>query len=171
MAAEKKGTKTIDPKQLQQSVIIPLPQLVPNKGQISGVPANPRTINVIKYKKLKESIEEDPEMLSLRELLVYFYEGKYVVIGGNMRYRAVKELGYKDVPCKIIPQDTPKDKLRREALKDNNNYGEWNYEELANLWDEPQLSQAQCSAEAPREAPRGFPRRRRRGQGAAQGSK
>ncbi|MBQ8404501.1 MAG: hypothetical protein IJX55_08785, partial [Clostridia bacterium] len=63
MAAEKKGTKTIDPKQLQQSVIIPLPQLVPNKGQISGVPANPRTINVIKYKKLKERIEEDPEML------------------------------------------------------------------------------------------------------------
>lgn len=147
MAAEKKGTKTIDPKQLQQSVIIPLPQLVPNKGQISGVPANPRTINVIKYKKLKESIEEDPEMLSLRELLVYFYEGKYVVIGGNMRYRAVKELGYKDVPCKIIPQDTPKDKLRREALKDNNNYGEWNYEELANLWDRDELER--CAIDLP----------------------
>lgn len=147
MAAEKKGAKAIDPKQLQQSVIIPLSQLVPNKGQIPGVPANPRTINVTKYKKLKESIEEDPEMLSLRELLVYFYEGKYVVIGGNMRYRAVKELGYKDVPCKIIPQDTPKDKLRREALKDNNNYGEWNYEELANLWDRDELER--CAIDLP----------------------
>ena len=85
MAAEKKGTKTIDPKQLQQSVIIPLSQIEPNKGQIPGVPANPRSIDVAKIKKLKASIVENPEMLSLREVLVYQHGDKYVIIGGNMR--------------------------------------------------------------------------------------
>lgn len=139
--------KRIDPSQLQQSVIIPLSQIVPNKGQIPGVPANPRTINVNKYKKLKESIIEDPEMLSLRELLVYKQDGKFVAIGGNMRYRALKELGYKEAPCKVIPEDTPKDKLRREALKDNNNYGEWDYDLLANVWDRDELER--CGIDLP----------------------
>lgn len=139
--------KRIDPSQLQQSVIIPLSQIVPNKGQIPGVPANPRTINVNKYKKLKESIIEDPEMLSLRELLVYKQDGKFVAIGGNMRYRALKELGYKEAPCKVIPEDTPKDKLRREALKDNNNYGEYDYDLLANVWDRDELER--CGIDLP----------------------
>lgn len=139
MAAEKKGTKTIDPKQLQQSVIIPLSQIEPNKGQIPGVPANPRSIDVAKFKKLKASIEENPEMLSLREVLVYQHGDKYVIIGGNMRYRALKEVGYKEAVCKVIPQRATAEQLRAVAIKDNNNFGDWDFEALANLWNAEEL--------------------------------
>lgn len=139
MAAEKKGTKTIDPKQLQQSVIIPLSQIEPNKGQIPGVPANPRSIDVAKFKKLKASIEENPEMLSLREVLVYQHGDKYVIIGGNMRYRALKEVGYNEAVCKVIPQTATAEQLRAVAIKDNNNFGDWDFEALANLWNAEEL--------------------------------
>jgi len=134
--AEKKSIKAED---LQQSVILPLSKLEPNKGQIPGVPENPRSIDVAKYKKLKASIEDDPEMLSLREVLVFQHEGKYVIIGGNMRYRALKDLGYKDAICKVIPPTATPEQLRAIAIKDNNNYGEWDYDALANLWDKDEL--------------------------------
>ena len=137
--AEKKTKKAILPEQLQQSVIIPLSKIEPNKGQLPGVPGNPRNIDGAKYKKLKASIEEDPEMLALRECLVYLHADKYVVLGGNMRYRALKDLGYKEAICKIIPADTPTQKLRAIAIKDNNNYGEWDYEQLANVWNAEEL--------------------------------
>ena len=137
MADTKK--RNIDPKQLQQSVIIPLAQLEPNKGQIEGVPENPRSIDVTKFKKLKASIEENPEMLSLREVLVYPHGDKYVIIGGNMRYRALKELGYKDAVCKVIPQGTTAEQLRAVAIKDNNNFGDWDFDALANLWNAEEL--------------------------------
>lgn len=63
--------------------------LEPNKGQIKGLPRNPRTIKDKRFKALKKSIEDAPEMLALRELLVYPHNGKFVVIGGNMRLKAV----------------------------------------------------------------------------------
>ena len=76
-----------------QSQVMPLSGMVPNRGQIPGVPKNPRAISGKKFGLLKRSIEDDPEMLGLREILVYPYGEKYVVIGGNMRYRALRELG------------------------------------------------------------------------------
>ncbi len=139
MAEAKRNTKTIDPKQLQQSVILPIAQLEPNKGQIEGVPGNPRSIDVTKFKKLKASIQENPEMLSLREVLVYQHGAKYVIIGGNMRYRALKELGYKEAICKVIPQGATAEQLRAVAIKDNNNFGDWDFDALANLWDKDEL--------------------------------
>lgn len=137
--AEKKTKITIDPATLLQSVIIPLSQLEPNKGQIIGVPANPRKIDKMKFAKLKQSIIDDPEMLSLRELLVYKHGDKFVIIGGNMRYRSLKELGYTESVCKIIPAGASQQKLRAAAIKDNNNYGEWDYDELANSWKVEEL--------------------------------
>lgn len=141
--AEKKAPakpgKNIDPAKLQQSVILPLARLETNKGQIPGVPANPRNIDVTKFKKLKASIEENPEMLSLREVLVYPHGDKYVIIGGNMRYRALKELGYKDAVCKVIPQVATPEQLRAVTIKDNNNFGEWDFDALANLWNAEEL--------------------------------
>ena len=124
---------------LQQSVVIPLSALVPNKGQIEGVPANPRSINVNKFKKLKASIQDDPEMLALRELLVYPYGTKFVIIGGNMRYQALKELGYTEAICKVIPKEATPEQLRAVTIKDNNNFGDWDFEELANEWDNDEL--------------------------------
>lgn len=71
-------------QEIKQSVMLPLSQLEPNKGQIEGLPQNPRNIKKDKFKKLKQSIIDNPEMLSLRELLVYPHEDKYIVIGGNV---------------------------------------------------------------------------------------
>ena len=66
-----------------------------NTGQIEGLPSNPRTIKRSDLEKLKKSLSESPEMLNLREIIVYPYEGKYVAIGGNQRLRAAKALGFR----------------------------------------------------------------------------
>ena len=122
-----------------QTVNIPLSKIEVNKGQIKGVPANPRQIKDDKYKALVKSIKDDPEMLALRELLVYEHEGAFVLIGGNMRYMALKELKYKEAPCKIIPADTSVEKLKAYLIKDNNGFGEWDWDMLANDWDSEEL--------------------------------
>ena len=110
-----------------------------NKGQLEGVPANPRVIKDKKFKKLVKSIEENPEMLDLREILVFPLGDKFITIGGNMRLEAVKKLGYKDVPCKVLPVETPVENLRAYILRDNASYGEWDFDELANCWDIDEL--------------------------------
>lgn len=118
-----------------ESLNIPVKLIEPNKGQIEGLPANPRLIRDEKYEKLKRSIQEDPEMLQLRELLVYKHEGKYIVIGGNMRYRVLKDLGHTEAPCKVIPAGTSIEKLKAYTIKDNSGFGEWDFDLLANEWD------------------------------------
>ncbi len=119
-----------------QAVVLPLADLETNTGQVEGLPQNPRLIKDEKFKKLKKSIEDNPEMLALRELLVYpIGGGKYIIIGGNMRYAAMKELGYKDAPCKVIPEETSVENLRAYTIKDNSGFGEWDMDMLANEWD------------------------------------
>ena len=117
----------------------------PNKGELEGLPKNPRFIRDDKYKKLMQSIKDDPEMLELRELLVYDTQDsklQYIIIGGNMRYRAMKELGYTEAPCKIIPHDFPMDKIRRILLKDNSSFGETDFELLINEWSVEEIDAA-----------------------------
>jgi hypothetical protein len=118
---------------------IPVKLLEVNKGQIEGLPQNPRFIRDARYEALKQSIVDAPEMLELRELIVVEHEKKYVVIGGNMRLRACIDLGYKEVPCKVLPADTPVEKLREYAIKDNNEFGQDDWDILANEWDENEL--------------------------------
>ena len=110
-----------------------------NKGQILGLPKNPRFIRDERYNALKHSIEEAPEMLGLRELLVYPYEGKNIVIGGNMRLRACLDLGYAEIPCKVLPEETPVAKLREYVIKDNESFGQNDWDILANEWDSEEL--------------------------------
>lgn len=118
-----------------QTTMIQLSKIEPNKGQIEGLPKNPRLIRDEHFKKLKKSIEDNPEMLYLRELLVYQHQGKYVVIGGNMRLMAMRDLKYSEAPCKVIPADTTVEQLKAYTIKDNAAYGEWDYDLLANEWD------------------------------------
>lgn len=122
-----------------QTQMIPIGQIEPNKGQIEGLPKNPRLIRDEHFKKLKQSIEDNPEMLYLRELLVFPHEGKYVTIGGNMRLMAMRDLGYTEAPCKVIPEDTSIEQLKAYTIKDNAAYGEWDYDLLANEWDSVDL--------------------------------
>ena len=110
-----------------------------NNGQLEGVPKNPRFIKDDKFERLKKSIKEDPEMIELRELIVVAHEDKYVCIAGNMRLRALRELGYKEAPCKVI--DYENKKLRAIATKDNIPYGEWDWDLVANEWNTDELSE------------------------------
>lgn len=125
---------------LAQSVMLPLSKIESNKGQIEGLPKNPRLIRDGKFEILKKSIQDDPEMTALRELLVVEHNGKYVIIGGNMRFRAMQDLGIKEAPCKIIPADTDVEKLKAYTIKDNAGFGEWDWDDLANEWCDATLS-------------------------------
>ena len=111
-----------------------------NTGQIDGLPKNPRVIKDSNYKLLVKSIQEDPEMLELREVIVYPFEGKYVIIAGNMRFTAMLELGYKEIPCKVLDEATPIEKLKAITIKDNTTFGTFDFDELANNWDSADLS-------------------------------
>lgn len=125
--------------ELSQSKLIKLSQIVHNNGQIKGLPKNPRVIKDEKLEALISSIKDNPEMVSFREVLVYPFNGKFVVIGGNQRLKALKELGYKDIPCKVIPEDATVEQLRAYAIKDNNGFGEWDYNLLFEEWDVDEL--------------------------------
>jgi site-specific DNA-methyltransferase (adenine-specific) len=118
--------------------------LHPNDGQVEGLPKNPRRIRDPKFKKLVQSIKDDPEMLDLRELIVYDTQDErgYVIIGGNMRYQALTKLKYETAPCKILPHDFPMDKMRRIVLKDNSSFGETDFDALLNDWNLEEIEAA-----------------------------
>ena len=110
-----------------------------NTGQIEGLPKNPRILKDDKFIKLKKSLEDDPEMLELREVIAYDNNGELIVICGNMRLKALKELGIKEVPTKILPTETTVEKLKAYTIKDNVSFGDHDFEMLANEWDVDQL--------------------------------
>tara|TARA_R110002074_G_scaffold2218_1_gene13137 strand:+ start:273 stop:863 length:591 start_codon:yes stop_codon:yes gene_type:complete len=99
--------------------------------------ANPRTINKHKFQKLVNSVKEFPEMLSLRPIIV---NKDNVILGGNMRYKACKELGLKEVY--IIQAADLDDKQAQEFIvKDNVGFGEWDWDILANAFDNVELKE------------------------------
>ena len=120
---------------------VKISELSLNAGQIEGLPANPRFIRDERYAELVKSIQDDPEMIELRELIVYPLEKKYIVICGNMRLRALRELGHKSAPCKVLDVATPLKKLKAYAIKDNISFGEHDWDALANGWDGDELAE------------------------------
>jgi ParB-like chromosome segregation protein Spo0J len=121
--------------------IVKISQLKTNNGQIEGLPKNPRFLKDEKFEKLKKSLQEDPEMLELREIIAYDNNGQLVVICGNMRLRAMQDLGIKEAPTKILPTETSIEKLKAYTIKDNVGFGEHDWEILANEWDVEQLEE------------------------------
>lgn len=119
---------------------IKLTDLVLNEGQIAGLPTNPRQWTKTELNKLKKSLSETPELLEARGILVYPWEGKYLVLGGNMRLSALKSLKAEDAPCVIFPENTPIDKLKEVIIKDNGSFGEWDFDSLANEWGDLPLT-------------------------------
>ena len=120
--------------------ILPLSLIQPNDGQIEGLPANPRQINEQKYELLKKNITDYPELLEYRGLLVYPHDGKYITIGGNMRLRALSELNYKEAPCAVLPAETTVEQLKAYIILDNDNFGQWDWDMLANNFDDTMLA-------------------------------
>lgn len=117
------------------SKMIPISKLVSNTGQIEGVPKNPRFIKDDKFQRLVKSLQDNPEFLGARELIVYELNGKFVVLCGNMRYRAAKELKYTELPCKVIPEYYSTEQIKAIIIKDNISFGQDDFDLLANEWD------------------------------------
>lgn len=103
-------------------------------AELKPNPNNPRLIKDDKFRKLVKSIQEFPDMLSVRPIVV---NKDMVVLGGNMRLKAIKEAGYKDISVEIV--DWTEDQQREFIVKDNASFGEWNWDDLANNWDEEKL--------------------------------
>jgi len=122
-----------------QTINLPMSSIETNKGQIPGVPKNPRFIRDESYRKLLKSLQDDEWMLGLKPLIVYKHGEKYIIIGGNMRYRAMSELGYAEAPCKVIPESVTAAQLRACVIKDNSSFGEWELEELLRDWNLQEL--------------------------------
>lgn len=99
-------------------------------------PDNPRFILDERFEQLVDSIRQFPEMLSLRPLVV---DEEYVVLGGNMRLKALQELGYTEVPITVAHGLTA-DQKREFVIKDNASFGSWDMEALANNWGELPLN-------------------------------
>lgn len=118
---------------------IPIGLLSENTGQIPDVPRNPRKITKEKFDDLCESIRKSPEMKVLDEIRVYPFNGRYVVISGNHRYKAYKKLGWENVLCKVLPENTPKEKLREYVMKENMHYAE-NDDKMLNQWNLKELA-------------------------------
>lgn len=111
-----------------------------NKGQIDGLPANPRQWTKAELDDLKKSILETPELLEARGCIVDYHEGKYVCLGGNMRFMACKELGMTEMPCYVLPEGTTILKKKEIVAKDNGSFGNWDYDALANEWSDLDLA-------------------------------
>lgn len=105
---------------------------------LTANPDNPRLIKDSKFDKLKQSIEEFPKMLELRPIVI---TEDNIVIGGNMRLKALIELGYKDIPEEWIKQAErlTEDEVRRFIIADNVGFGEHDWDLLANDWDAKEL--------------------------------
>ena len=118
---------------------IELKKLVYNTGQIEGVPRNPRKWTKEDVTALAASIVETPELFEARPLLVVPRGDRFIVIGGNMRLAAARELAMAMPPCYEI-QDRSVDNLKRMALKDNASFGEWDAVALADEWPDCPLA-------------------------------
>lgn len=105
-----------------------------NIKDIKPNPKNPRVIKDDKFKKLVQSLKDFPEMADVREVVV---NTDHVVLGGNMRLKAMKEAGWKEIPVKIV--DWTQEQQDEFVIKDNSSYGEWDWDELANQYDFEEL--------------------------------
>jgi ParB-like chromosome segregation protein Spo0J len=99
-------------------------------SEIKSNPNNPRIIKDDKFISLVKSIKDFPEMLNIRPIVV---NNEMVVLGGNMRLKACKEAGLKEVPI-IIADNLTEDQQREFIIKDNISGGEWDFDMLANEW-------------------------------------
>jgi ParB-like chromosome segregation protein Spo0J len=103
-------------------------------SEIKLNPNNPRLIKDDKFEKLVNSIKEFPEMLKIRPIVV---NKDMIILGGNMRFKACKEAGLKEIPV-IVANELTNDQEREFLIKDNVSGGEWDWD-LLNDWDKDEL--------------------------------
>ena len=109
-------------------------------GKLKANPNNPRVLRDEKFAKLKQSLQDFPDMLNKRPIVaVTDTDGKLMVLGGNMRLRACIDLKMKEVPV-ILADEWTEEQRREFIIKDNVGFGEWDYDQLANEWDAKELA-------------------------------
>lgn len=118
---------------------IKLAQLAPNTGQIPGLPSNPRQWTKSDVDRIAKSLAETPELFEARPIIAYPFDGKFVILGGNLRYEGARKNKDTEAPVIVLPEDTPADKLKEIVIKDNGQFGAWDYDMLANEWDNGRL--------------------------------
>ena len=103
-------------------------------------PQNPRIIKDDRFKKLVKSIQEFPKMMELRPIIV---DNDGMILGGNMRFKALQELKYKDIPDEWVKraETLTDEEKQRFIIEDNIPFGEWDWDTLANEWDQEQLQE------------------------------
>ena len=103
-------------------------------------PNNPRVIKDEKFEKLKKSIKDFPKMMALRPMVL---DEDNVVLGGNMRLKALGALGYKEIDKSWYKRekDLTEEEKKQFIIVDNVGYGEWDWDQLANDWDSEQLNE------------------------------
>jgi ParB-like chromosome segregation protein Spo0J len=111
-------------------------------SQLKPNPKNPRTIKDERFKKLVKSLQEFPEMMAKRPMVcVTDVDGKLFPLGGNMRLKALQEIGMKDIPDEwvMLADDWTEEKRQEFVIKDNVGFGDWDWNELQSDWDLEQL--------------------------------
>ena len=119
-----------------QTTRIKLADLIPNTGQVPGLPSNPRQWTKSDIDRIAASLKETPELFEARPIIAVPHDGKFVILGGNLRYEGARKNKDKDAPVCVIPEDTPVDKMKEIVIKDNGSFGAWDYDSLANEWDD-----------------------------------
>lgn len=113
---------------ISEMVMVAKKEIIPNKD-------NPRHIKSEKFEKLTKSIKEAPWMFTLRPVIT---DEDGIILGGNMRYRAAVKAGLKEIPVQVAPGLSDQEKAEF-IVKDNVGFGEWDFDILANEWDQELL--------------------------------
>jgi DNA modification methylase len=115
---------------------------------------NPRYITEDKFKQLVNSVSNFPKMMRLRPITLNNREEK-LILGGNMRYRALLELGYVEIPAEWVQyaEDLTEEEIKRFIIEDNVGFGQWDWDALANDWDAAMLAEWGLDFPAPETNP------------------
>lgn len=118
---------------------LPLKALQLNSGQIEGVPANPRQWTATDVEKLAASLKETPELLEMRCPIVVPVGDVFVTLGGNLRLAAAQFNKEAELDCFVVTGADAR-KMKEIAIKDNGSFGKWDFDSLANEWDDLPLN-------------------------------
>lgn len=107
-------------------------------SELKELPGNPRTIKKDQFEKLKKSLQDNADYFEARPIILSDRTGENIILAGNQRYKAAKALKMEQVPT-ITLHGLTEAREREIIIRDNVNNGEWDFDELANEWDEQEL--------------------------------
>ena len=126
----------------KQRITARLKELHQNDGRLGWLPSNPRQWTKDDIRRTKESLERDPDFLEDRPVLLVSCENGFIVFAGNLRCTAAKEAKLKSVPAVVYDPENDEDRetIKRRSILDNGSFGAWDWDELANNWDDLPLA-------------------------------